>query len=189
MTTTQSHDNSKLFKNVGSLTKLCPLIIKAYSEMMVSSKTESLEYISVFSVSGAPLNFSLLGPMILSLAVLSTSQQKVILLRRRFNLSCKTCVICSFLAHLIWIRSVSIYFFIFVMTSISLRLWLHRRNGSDFIICEIMMWTINTKYLIYVQREQSLRLKCYLSSPWTSSEVWPEIMNTSFMSSLSMLQE
>lgn len=44
--------------------------------MMVSSKTESLEYNSVFSMSRPLLNLSLPGPMILSLAILCTKQQK-----------------------------------------------------------------------------------------------------------------
>lgn len=58
------------------LTKLCPLMISAYSGIMVSSKTESLEYKSFFLTSWPLVNLSLLGPIILSLAFLSMEQQQ-----------------------------------------------------------------------------------------------------------------
>lgn len=127
----------KLLKNVGTPTKLCPLMIKAYSEMMVSSNTESLEYISVFSVSGPPLNFSLLGPMILSLAVLRTNQQKVIQV-------IKTCMLWklnpfSKYIHLLYFyNDISSY----IPPAVPTGNWLPRTNGCDFIICEMIMWTL-----------------------------------------------
>ena len=65
-----------------TLTRLCPLKIKAYSAIMVSSNTESSKHASVFSTSNPLL--TLLSPRMCSLALLRREENRFAVISQRY---------------------------------------------------------------------------------------------------------